>query len=66
MRSREDVTTIKRVDNEAGCGDAEAWHYDDMGNPSRIIACPRTCDTIRASDFGTIDIVFGCEVVILE
>jgi len=56
--------TIPRTDSAATCGDKVAWYYNDEG--TRIVACPQACTTIQSADFGTIDIVLGCEVVILE
>lgn len=41
------------------CASGTGWHYDDANNPSRVIACDSTCDSIK-SDAGKVDIVFGC------
>lgn len=51
---------VPRVDPSA-CGGAEGWFYDDPSNPSKIILCPTTCDTVRNQDQVTIEIVLGCE-----
>jgi hypothetical protein len=42
----------------------EGWKYDDPENPSAIILCPATCDTVR-QDFGAaIRILLGCATVV--
>lgn len=41
------------------CKNGSGWKYDDPQNPTRILACDQTCDTIKASA-GKVDIVFGC------
>jgi hypothetical protein len=49
------------------CGDrANAWHYDDPNAPTRILACPKTCDAIKTVTDGRIDVVLGCPVVPVE
>jgi hypothetical protein len=58
-----DSVTIPRADNAAACRDNVAWHYSDDG--TRIVACPQMCSTIQAAELGTIDIVLGCEVIVL-
>jgi hypothetical protein len=46
------------------CGDSsEAWFYDNNDAPTRVIACPKTCDAIKKADKGKIGIVFGCEII---
>lgn len=56
--------SIGRVDSEAACGGvAQGWYYDDPTNPSRIIVCPQTCDTIRDFEAGKVAIKFGCETI---
>jgi len=53
-----------RVSSISICGDKLGWAYDNEINPTRIIACPRTCDTIQASGNGTIEIQLGCASVL--
>jgi hypothetical protein len=43
-----------------GCAGGTGWQYDDANNPTRILACDGTCNSIKASS-GKVDIVFGCE-----
>jgi hypothetical protein len=62
----EDGRIIPMAANEAACGNELAWYYDNPDNPTRIIACPQTCNVIKSAELGTIDIVLGCEVVLIE
>jgi hypothetical protein len=36
------------------------WHYDDPKNPTKIILCQSTCDSVQQKS-GKIDIVLGCD-----
>jgi hypothetical protein len=36
------------------------WHYDSATDPTRIIVCPQTCDTITAIPNATVHVLFGC------
>ncbi len=55
---------IGRVDSEAACaGVTHGWYYDDPVDPTRIIVCPQTCDTIRDFEAGKVAIKFGCETI---
>jgi Mg-chelatase subunit ChlD len=58
---------FKNVPNAASCGDnAGAWHYDDDASPTRILACPKTCDAVKAVTDGRIDVVLGCPIETVE
>jgi len=52
------------VDGAAACGPPGGWYYDDASNPTKIIACPTTCDALQASVGGSVEVVFGCETEI--
>jgi hypothetical protein len=56
-----------RVDAESACGNtAIGWHYDNPAAPARLIACPATCDAIKAAPQGKIDILLGCPYIPIE
>jgi hypothetical protein len=56
-----------RVAAATDCGThADAWHYDDLANPSRILACPGACTNIKAAPAGTIDILLDCPTIVVE
>jgi hypothetical protein len=54
-----DFTRVETVDE---CG-AQSWHFDDALNPTKILACPETCEAMQGEDGGSIDITFSCELV---
>lgn len=54
------VTTI---DYSADCSKGTGWHFDNPANPTKILMCPTSCNTLLASADGKIDIVFGCKTV---
>ena len=45
------------------CGAEGGWYYDDPVNPTRVLVCPATCNTITNDLQGRIDILFGCGTV---
>lgn len=57
--------TLGRVDVMAACAE-NGWYYDDNGQPTHIIACPETCQTIEATPQATIDILLDCKTVVLK
>ena len=56
---------LGQVANDGSCA-ARGWHYDDAGDPTRIIACDETCELIQSTSQASIDILLGCETVPLE
>ncbi len=52
--------TLANVGAAAGCGGAAGWYYDDPAAPRQVVACPGTCDDIRADAQGRVDVLFGC------
>jgi hypothetical protein len=59
--------SLSMAESEAACGTATtAWYYDNPDDPTRIIACPETCAQIKAAELGRIDIVLGCQTILLE
>jgi hypothetical protein len=58
-----DKITIPRAENAEACANNVAWQYSDDGKS--IVACPPACSMIQAAELGTIDIVLGCEVIVI-
>ncbi len=56
---------LGNVPSEAQCA-ANGWRYDDPAAPARIIACPETCELIQSTAQAKVDILLGCETVVLE
>ena len=44
---------------------AAAWYFDVPSAPTRILACPQTCSTIKASGYTDVNILLGCETHLL-
>ncbi|MCA9629726.1 MAG: VWA domain-containing protein [Myxococcales bacterium] len=58
--------TIYRVNDQASCDPTlGGWYYDDPNNPTRVIACPATCNKVKSVVQGQVDIAFGCESVVI-
>lgn len=58
--------TLPKAADMAGCGDMQGWYYDDASNPRKVVACPATCGRIQAANAAKIDLLFGCETVVLQ
>jgi Mg-chelatase subunit ChlD len=41
------------------CAAGAGWKYDDAANPTSILLCPTSCESVK-SGAGRVDIVFGC------
>jgi hypothetical protein len=55
-------TAFGKVEQESACA-RNGWYYDDPKTPTRIIACPETCDLITTTTGATVDILLGCRTV---
>lgn len=59
-------TTIFHVDNAGACDPVlGGWYYDNPASPTRVIACPASCDMVEAAPQGRVDIAFGCASVVI-
>lgn len=43
--------------------DQPAWYYDNNDNPTEVFVCPSTCDVIKASTTGIVNLALGCPTV---
>jgi hypothetical protein len=54
----------------ARCDPAQGgWHYDvdpATGNPTRIIACPATCQKFKSDPMAAVEIRFGCRTRVID
>jgi hypothetical protein len=48
------------VQSAGDCGANEGWYYDDNQKPTRVLACPQSCSTLKQLTHARIDIKFGC------
>ena len=60
---------IKGVDDAGACDPKNGgWYYDvdpsGGEKPTKVIVCPKTCDTFRDDPEGKVDVVQGCATVI--
>ena len=52
---------IGYVDSAAGCANVQhGWYFDDPVSPTKVLACPQTCDLLQAATDAGINIIFGC------
>jgi hypothetical protein len=51
---------VAKVADEAACGTADGWFYDDPSAPSSVVACPATCERIEAASDIRVNLLFGC------
>ncbi|WP_437588000.1 vWA domain-containing protein [Sorangium sp. So ce1000] len=47
-----------------GC-DGPGWRYDNPASPTALVLCPDTCEAARSASVAKIQILLGCETVIL-
>jgi hypothetical protein len=58
------VTAVNRCDPKQG-----GWYYDvdpTMATPTRVMACPATCDQLEAGSNANVSLVFGCKTRVIE
>lgn len=36
------------------------WYYDNPANPTRVVACPSSCEVMQADENAVVEVVFGC------
>jgi Mg-chelatase subunit ChlD len=64
------VTTIPYVESLGQCNPGSGgWYYDadpaDGGVPSEILVCPATCSAFGGDAKGRVDVVLGCQTVLM-
>jgi hypothetical protein len=53
-----------RVNDEGQCGQTtqDAWYYDNPASPTKVLACPHTCNgTLHNSAGAEVAVLFGCD-----
>ncbi len=56
------VTALGYVSSAADCGSFQnGWYFDDNANPTKVFACPDTCQLVQAKDAVSISLKFGCQ-----
>jgi hypothetical protein len=59
------VEKLFKVPDVSTCGSRDGWHYDSEVDPKKVVACPSTCTRIRAAAKAQVDLLFGCQTVLL-
>jgi hypothetical protein len=57
-------TGLSKVAEVSSCGDGGGWYYDDPLAPARILACPASCDALRAEPDVRVELLLGCKTVL--
>ncbi len=59
--------TLYYWDDKSACDATDGgWYYDvdpTQGKPTKIIACPKSCEALQGASDGTVEIVLGCTTV---
>ena len=57
---------ILQVPNAGACDPVDGgWYYNDPTHPVLIKLCPASCGSVEPDTMGRVDILFGCETVVL-
>jgi hypothetical protein len=64
------VTTIPYVESQGQCNATRGgWYYDadpaEGGVPSEILICPATCSAFDTDAKGSVDVVLGCQTLLM-
>jgi hypothetical protein len=62
-----DQQILYYVPSADDCDDMGGWHYDvdpNTGKPTKIIACPASCELFGSSNEGHVSIRLGCATVV--
>ena len=57
-------TALSKVAGATSCGDGGGWYYDDPLAPAHILACPASCDALRAESDAGVELLLGCKTVL--
>jgi len=58
------ATRYGHVASVADCARAvDGWYYDNPSNPTQVLVCPNTCETLKAAVGARVDLLFGCATV---
>lgn len=51
---------LPQADDLADCGGGPGWYFDNPANPTKIILCPDSCDSVENDPEAKVSIAFGC------
>jgi hypothetical protein len=55
---------LSKVPDAASCAEDGGWYYDDPVAPARILACPASCEGLRAEPDVRVELLLGCRTVL--
>jgi hypothetical protein len=55
---------IPKVRSSDDCSTQPGWYYDDERQPTRIVACPATCNELSDDFSGKVEIQVGCGTIV--
>jgi hypothetical protein len=64
--SPDETDPFPAVNAADACADEAAWYYDDRDAPTQVLLCPASCEAVGTEGGGTMEIVFGCETVVVD
>lgn len=57
------VVSLPKIPAGEDCGTREGWEYDNDTTPTKVVACPASCDIFQSTG-GKVDVLFGCASII--
>jgi hypothetical protein len=58
-------TAFVNVGSPAGCLAGRAgWYYDNPSKPTQVVLCANSCDEVKATHTGRVDVLYGCDTVV--
>ena len=60
------VQPYGKVGGVDGCGDLSAWYFDNEMTPTQVMLCPTACNAVGSGTGGSVDVLFGCETVVVK
>jgi hypothetical protein len=58
------LDALPNVAAAASCAAAGGWYYDAPLAPKHVLACPATCELLRAEPESRVDLLFGCKTIL--
>lgn len=55
---------VPQADGPTDCGNGPGWYFDDPSDPTKIVLCPASCETLEADPGAKVDVLFGCATIV--
>jgi hypothetical protein len=56
---------VAKIPEGEDCNGREGWYYDNDQTPTKVISCEASCTSFRSSG-GRVEVLFGCDSVVVE